>query len=191
MDGDSLCSSRPWLPASQPDGYFVNADGSFDIYTRHATYFALLSDTQAPSAPRLTGQVSGRTLRLTWGGARDNVRVTGYVVSRNGVVYRTSKRTVLVLPLQPGRYRVVALDRAGNKSKQSTTITVVRQKNGAPEGHALKAPRGAGSRAKKWERLPSRLLLSYPECGEADAATRPSAPPRRIGDEVLKPLTTR
>jgi hypothetical protein len=56
--------------------------------------------------------------------------VTGYVVSRNGVVYRTSKRTVLVLPLQPGRYSVVALDRAGNKSKQSTTITVVRQKNG-------------------------------------------------------------
>lgn len=122
--------SAPDLPAGQRDGYVRNADGSIDIYTRHATYFGLLSDTQAPTAPKLTGRVSGRTLRLSWSGAGDNIRVTGYVVSRNGVDYKAGVRTVLVLPLEAGRYRVAALDAAGNKSKQSATITVARQTSG-------------------------------------------------------------
>ncbi len=34
------------LPPTQEDGYFVNTDGSIDIYTRHATFFGLLKATK-------------------------------------------------------------------------------------------------------------------------------------------------
>ncbi len=34
------------LPPTQDDGYFVNTDGSIDIYTRHATFFGLLKATK-------------------------------------------------------------------------------------------------------------------------------------------------
>ena len=57
--------SSPSLPEGQADGYFVNADGSVDIYTRHATLFGLLRDTQAPSKATLTARAAGKKLRLT------------------------------------------------------------------------------------------------------------------------------
>ncbi len=34
------------LPPTQEDGYFVNTDGSIDIYTRHATFFGLVKATK-------------------------------------------------------------------------------------------------------------------------------------------------
>lgn len=115
------------LPAGQRDGYFLNADGSYDVYTRHATYFGLLKDVQAPKTPAFKVRVTKTTLRLSWHGAKDNVRVVGYVVQKNGRGYRATKRTILVLPLQTGRYQVVAQDAAGNRSSRSTTIEIVRQ----------------------------------------------------------------
>jgi len=114
------------LPAGQPDGYFVNADGSVTIYTRHATLFGELTDTQAPGAVTLHGRITRTALRLSLLGAHDNVAVAGYVVSRNGHGYRAVKQTHLALPLRPGRYTVVALDGAHNASAISNTITVVR-----------------------------------------------------------------
>ena len=80
----------PQLPATQPDGYYVNADGSADIYTRHATYFGLLLDTQAPSTPKLKIQIQKHDLRLSLTGARDNIAVAGYVISRNGHGYKST-----------------------------------------------------------------------------------------------------
>jgi len=39
--------SSPVLPAGQPDGYFVNPDGTYSFFTRHLTMFGLLR-AQAP-----------------------------------------------------------------------------------------------------------------------------------------------
>ena len=122
--------SGPNLPAGQPDGYFVNADGSVDIYTRHATLFGLLKDTQAPTAPTLKAQVSGDKLYLLLKGAKDNVRVAGYQVLFNGHQLKTTMHGYLVLPARAGRFQVTATDTAGNKSKPSAAVKVVRHKRG-------------------------------------------------------------
>jgi hypothetical protein len=119
----------PVLPDGQSDGYYVNADGSIDVYTRHATYYALVKDTQGPTAPTIKGRITAVSLRLSWRGMRDNVRVAGYTVLRNGHTYKTTKRTVVVLPRKVGRYVVFALDAAGNKGKRSHTVTVTRTKD--------------------------------------------------------------
>jgi hypothetical protein len=119
----------PVLPDGQEDGYFVNGDGSIDVYTRHATYYALVKDTQGPTAPTFKGRITAVSLRLSWRGMHDNVRVTGYVVLRNGHTLKTTKRTIVVLPRKAGRYVVYALDAAGNKGKRSHTITVTRTKD--------------------------------------------------------------
>jgi hypothetical protein len=114
----------PALPEGQKDGYYLNTDGSIDVYTRHATYYALVEDTQAPTAPTLHGRITATTLRLSWHGLHDNVRIASYVVRRNGRGYKATKRTIVVLPRKPGRYVVVALDAAGNVSTVSHTFTV-------------------------------------------------------------------
>jgi Ca2+-binding RTX toxin-like protein len=122
--------SGPNLPEGQPDGYFVNSDGSIDIYTRHATLFGLLKDAQAPTAPTLKAQVGGNKLYLLLKGAKDNDRVAGYQVLFNGRRLKTALRGYLVLPARAGRFQVIAVDTAGNKSKPSAAVKVVRHKRG-------------------------------------------------------------
>ena len=118
--------SSPELPAGQQDGYFLNPDGSMDIYTLHATLFGLLTDARAPSTPALVARIAGGKLYLTLRGAKDNVRIAGYRVTQNGRLVKSTVRTYLVLPARAGTYQAFALDTAGNKSKASKTITVVR-----------------------------------------------------------------
>ena len=118
--------SSPELPAGQQDGYFLNPDGSADIYTLHATLFGLLTDARAPSTPALVARIAGSKLYLTLRGAKDNVRIAGYRVTQNGRLIKSTVRTYLVLPARAGTYQAFALDAAGNKSKASRTIKVVR-----------------------------------------------------------------
>jgi hypothetical protein len=120
----------PNLPAGQQDGYFRNTDGSIDIYTRHATLFGLLKDTQAPTAPTLKAQASGNKLYLFLKGAKDNVRVAGYQVLFNGHLLKTTVRGYLVVSARAGRFQVTAVDPAGNKSKPSAAVKIVRHKRG-------------------------------------------------------------
>ncbi len=117
------------LPDGQSDGYFLNPDGSIDIYTRHATLYGLLVDTQAPTAPTAKALLQKSGIRLSWAGSKDNLKVDHYVISKNGHGYQTTKRTVLVLPLKTGTYVIRALDAAGNKSAASTKITITRTGN--------------------------------------------------------------
>jgi hypothetical protein len=115
----------PVLPAGQSDGYFVNPDGSVDIYTSHATLFGLLVDSQAPSRPVVRTRLTGSKLRLTIH-ARDNLRLASYQVRRDGKLVRRTRHAYVVLAARAGRYQVVAVDAAGNKSKASKTITLAR-----------------------------------------------------------------
>ncbi|MGJ9403521.1 fibronectin type III domain-containing protein [Arthrobacter sp. KK5.5] len=86
------------------------------------------SDSTAPSVPaNLTATLSGTTADLAWTASTDNVGVTGYRVTRNGVVittvlntfYNDSNRT-------PGTYTytVAAVDGAGNASGPSNSASV-------------------------------------------------------------------
>lgn len=122
--------SSPELPAGQQDGYYRNSDGSIDIYTRHATLFGLLKDTQVPTAPKLKIRVEKTGLRLSWSNTHDNIKIAGYVVSRNGHGYKASRQPHdVVLPLKAGTYTVRARDASGNVSKPSAAVKVVRRGN--------------------------------------------------------------
>ena len=120
----------PTLPAGQQDGYFLNPDGSIDIFTLHATLFGLLTDAQAPSKPAVAATLTGGKLHLTLRGAKDNVRVAGYRVTLNNRLVKATAHAYLVLPARAGTYRAFALDAAGNKSKASAAVTLVGARGG-------------------------------------------------------------
>jgi chitodextrinase len=108
-----------------------------------------LADTTAPVAPRLSGSLSGFTVRLAWSGATDNVAVTGYTVYRGGAALATTTSpsyTDLTPPLaRASSYTVRARDAAGNVSPASNTVSVTvpadRTAPSAPSG--LRATVGA------------------------------------------------
>ena len=86
-----------------------------------------------PRRPRPTGLASSGVTQtqatLTWNAATDNVGVTGYQITRNGVVLPTpvSSPTFTDTGLTAGTaytYSVRAFDAAGNFSGTSTTTTV-------------------------------------------------------------------
>ncbi|HWB23732.1 MAG TPA: hypothetical protein VG652_12700 [Gaiellaceae bacterium] len=126
--------SSPNLPDGQPDSYFINPDRSIDIYTRHATLFGLLLDTQAPTKPIVTARITGAKLRLTTR-ATDNVAVTSYRLLENGHLVKRTTQPDLVLTSHIGRFQIVAVDGAGNLSRTSTPILVTRT---STKGHPLR-----------------------------------------------------
>ncbi|WP_051277284.1 Ig-like domain-containing protein [Marmoricola sp. URHB0036] len=88
-----------------------------------------LADTTPPTAPtRLTGSLSGGTVRLTWTASTDAVGVTGYTIYRGGVSIGTSTTPSYTDSTPPpGRasnYTVRARDAAGNTSAASTAVSV-------------------------------------------------------------------
>jgi hypothetical protein len=117
--------ASPALPLGQADGYFVNADGSVDIYTRHATLFGLLRDTQAPARPTVKARLAGKKLRLTVH-ARDNVRLASYRLYVNGKLVKRTVHPTIVVAARAGRFQLAAVDRAGNVSARSTAVVVKR-----------------------------------------------------------------
>jgi hypothetical protein len=87
-------------------------------------------DTTAPTAPtNLSGTASGSSsVTLSWNPSTDNVSVAGYYVYRDGVqIASTALTSYQSTTLAPGAtytYTVVAYDAAGNKSAESTSVTV-------------------------------------------------------------------
>ena len=126
------------LLVGQEDGYYLNTDGSVDIYTRHATLFGLLKDTQAPSKPKVKATAISKKLYLLVTGAKDNVRVTGYRLSFNGRVLKSTNRAYVVLPAHTGRYQVQVFDAAGNLGRPATFKVVG---NGSKK-HPFKVAKG-------------------------------------------------
>ena len=83
------------------------------------------SDTTAPTAPgNLTATATSNSVSLTWSASTDNVGVTGYTVTRNGVVVKsgtgTSYTDTGLAASTAYTYTVTAGDAAGNKSPAST-----------------------------------------------------------------------
>ena len=156
----------PNLPVGQQDGYVSNTDGSIDIYTRHATYFGLLRDVEAPTAPIVSARLSGRLLLLTWHGAKDNIAVSDYRVEAKGRSLPLTAHTSLGIAARVGRYYVVALDASGNASGHSTATTV-----------SLKSrPAGLPRSIPKW----AAKLLIWQTTPRATRGARPTAAPDRL-----------
>ncbi len=157
----------PNLPIGQQDGYVSNTDGSIDIYTRHATYFGLLRDVEAPTAPTVSARLSGRLLLLTWHGAKDNIvgeRLPRW--KRTVARLPLTARTFLDVATRVGRYYVVALDASGNTSSHSTATTV-----------SLKSrPAGLPRSIPKW----AAKLLIWQTTSRATRGARPAAAPHRL-----------
>jgi chitodextrinase len=88
-------------------------------------------DTSAPSAPAsLTSTAQSPTsVALSWTASSDNVAVTGYTITRNGVAVATTAGTVTsysdttVAPSTTYAYTVKASDAAGNVSNASPTAS--------------------------------------------------------------------
>jgi len=124
-----------------------DAAGNTSSDTRQAT--VANGDKQAPSTP---GGVSAQAnaynkVTVTWNASTDNVGVTGYRVSRNGVTLGdvTGGRQYVdntVLPSTTYNYQVVAFDAARNVSGLSTVATVTTPAAPAADTQAPSVPGG-------------------------------------------------
>jgi chitodextrinase len=91
---------------------------------------AVAPDNQRPSTPTgLKATIATSRITVSWTGSTDNVGVTGYRVSRNGVSLGvTAAKSYPDSAVTQGSsytYQVVALDAAGNASAASASKTVV------------------------------------------------------------------
>ncbi len=134
------------LPQGAKAGYARNQNGSFDIQTTAAGYFALLPDTTSPPAPaELTGHFSHGALVLQWPKSSDETGTAAsyQVTLTNRPLLSVSGQTVAALhafhPAAPSVYRVVATDAAGNTSAPSKPIVVLPTKRPAGLPKALPA----------------------------------------------------
>jgi chitodextrinase len=107
----------------------IDAAGNLSQLSPHVSVQTLV-DSQPPTVPtNLSGTVSGQNIVLTWVASTDNVGVSGYLVSRDGVQIATSVATgytVTGAPVGSHTYSVVAVDAAGNKSPVSNIVTLSR-----------------------------------------------------------------
>jgi parallel beta-helix repeat protein len=152
--GYKLTSASPLLQrglslsAIVKNDYFGNSRlAAFDIGA-HQLSGAAVADTQAPSVPQnfRTAGGAGTRLDLVWDAATDNIAVTGYTVTRNGVAVATVSGTTWsdtnVLEATLYAYTVQAIDAAGNRSAASATITAAWNSSaGATDTIAPTAPR--------------------------------------------------
>src|SRR2546423_8189142 len=89
-----------------------------------------LPDTTAPSTPTgvLASALSSSQINLSWAASTDNVKVTRYIVRRNGVKVAspvsTSYADTGLSPATTYSYTVAARDAAGNISPNSTSVSV-------------------------------------------------------------------
>src|SRR5213596_590915 len=98
---------------------------------------AIAADTTPPSTPSgLTAAAAGSTgANLAWSASTDNVGVTAYIVSRNGVQVATPATSSYAdtgLSVGTYSYTVAARDAAGNISPNSATASITVADTTAP-----------------------------------------------------------
>ena len=158
--------SGAWLPPDLQDGSFVNDDGSVDIYTRHATYYALL----ALAAPiGLTARLHGGTLTLNWQPGRNGGTILRYQILLNGSPVAATAATHVDLHAFArdgvSRYELVAVGQGAQKAAAvAAPIAIVPVAR--PHGIPRAIPRWA------WK------LLAWQQHG-ASRGARPAGSPRR------------
>ena len=107
-----------------------------------STQAAVVSDTQAPSAPaNLAAVAAGNSqVNLSWTASTDETSLTGYQIFRNGVqVGVVSGTTFTDIGLSPSTaysYYVRAVDASGNVSSDSSAVSATTQDAPAPAAAA-------------------------------------------------------
>jgi chitodextrinase len=123
------------LTASTTYSYFVRAydaagNRSANSNTISATTLATSTDTQAPTAPKKlkAHNVSYKHVNLEWKKSKDNKKVAGYKIYRDGVEIATVKKDHYndngLTASTTYAYTVKAFDKAGNLSTASNTLTI-------------------------------------------------------------------
>lgn len=120
--------------ATSTYGWYWTTDfgGYLDATISTGSGSASTPDQQPPTAPVLSSAVasSAAEVDLSWSASTDNVGVTGYQITRNGVVLTSVSGTTLTYSdktVTPGTlytYSVKAYDAAGNYSNPSNTVQV-------------------------------------------------------------------
>jgi len=134
LDGDGLSNIREYLLKLKPNSADSDGDGLYDgdEVVRGWGPTTPNPDTEPPTAPTgLTASATTDTVSLTWQPATDNLRVSGYLVYRNGQPIDTSQPvrecrfTDANLPDNESfGYQVRAFDYAGNLSQLSGRVSV-------------------------------------------------------------------
>jgi chitodextrinase len=110
------------LTAGTTHSYTVVARDAAGNLSTAASVSVAIPDTVAPSQPGAFTAIATSSVQvsLSWAASTDNVGVTGYIVSRNGVQIATpTARTLTDSGLTPSTtyaYTVVARDAANNRS---------------------------------------------------------------------------
>ena len=105
-------------------------DAAGNVSANSASASATTADSIAPTIPTaLIATAAGATaVNLTWTASTDNVGVTGYIVSRNGVTVGTTTATSFadsgLSSATTYSYTVAAGDAAGNVSVNSAVVSV-------------------------------------------------------------------
>jgi hypothetical protein len=127
-------TSRVTSPSSAATGaYGISGRVSDGVTSSHAqtvaaSYLVQTTDSTPPSAPTsLAASVRRKQVTLTWKASTDNVAVTGYRITRNGVVVSLTVNlnwTDAAPPAGVNTYAVAAYDAAGNVSLASNSVSV-------------------------------------------------------------------
>ncbi|NLV37564.1 MAG: hypothetical protein GXY17_12945 [Clostridiaceae bacterium] len=121
------------LLPGQSMNYTVKAVDSSGLRSAASTSLRVttLNDTLAPTKPTdlKVNSVKGSSVSLSWNASKDNVKLKGYKLYRNGLEVATSTRTTRTVKnssfLGVGVYYVRAYDQSGNLSEKSNTVVVL------------------------------------------------------------------
>ena len=122
------------------------ANAFYNVIDVNIAGAAAPADTQAPTTPTNVHSMGETTssIDLMWNASTDNVSVSQYIVSRNGVeVARTASTSYKDTGLAAATsytYTVRAVDSAGNVSGYSTAFSVVTKQAAATDTQAPTAP---------------------------------------------------
>jgi hypothetical protein len=112
------------LPAAQTDGYVLNADGSLNIYTHHATLFGALTHTTGttPDAFSYAYKAGATTFTFHWDAPAFG-GVVGYRLILGTKILYEGKTTSAVVPACTGTFSLVVLY-AGSQFVPGDTLTI-------------------------------------------------------------------
>jgi hypothetical protein len=163
VEGAPAAAPAPTAPTSTATSSASSTPAADPVPTQVA-----LLDTESPTAPSLHARLARGQLVLTWSAATDDVGVDHYRLFRNGKPLANASGDASTLSLHrygAGRFTLVAVDAAGNRSPESGAVTTVR--NARP------------AHLRRWIPAWAWRVLRWQEHGKVGA--RPAAPRKLPG----------
>jgi hypothetical protein len=188
-------SGAPVIPAHSPDASawqpigplggalgagqdgFTRSGSDVHVFTRHLTYFGLMRDDSAPTAPRdFAGLVADDGLTLRWASGTDaSGQLGNFVLFVNGEAYRVFGPTEFEAKLgdfsgaDTRTFTLAQLDAAGNISPQTPRLRAVPPLGGVTLERARAALGAAGFAVGKVTEVTSPTAVPGTVVAPADA----------------------